>query len=72
LLKFLSEFTVNMDHWATILDLHLHRGLNVDADPGPLGLPLGVFLRDWSTSSNMIAILSSVVNIIGGGIHMTI
>ena len=26
MLKFSSEFTVNMDHWATFMDSHLHRG----------------------------------------------
>jgi hypothetical protein len=26
LLKFSSELGVNMDHWATFLDLHLHHG----------------------------------------------
>ena len=42
LLKFLSGITINRDHWATFLDLHLHHGwksADADTDPGPLGLP---------------------------------
>ena len=52
LLKFSSEFSVNRDHWATFLDLHLQREWksgDAYADLGPLDLPLAVICHTLNT-----------------------
>jgi hypothetical protein len=58
------KFTVNVDHWATFLDVHLPRGwisAYAYADPRPLGLPLYYVAHHLESALNDPPVVSELM-----------